>query len=181
MTDPVPSVEQGQGGLADSPSPTADSNQVANRREAQEQFWALTEVSQLSPNTKKVLHDLLDDQPDTEQCPVCFGDGYIRIQHPNEELSREQCGYCGGSGRVEHDDNPLGQSWSIASLPKETKVALYAVLEAEVIGQNEYGNIGYDGEDMVDETTDAMFARNDLRAEQRTNLKRLCGIGGSNG
>ena len=46
-----------------------------------------------------------------------------------------------------------------------------------VIGDNEYGNIGYDGEEMVNETTDEMLARNDLRATLREEIGKVTNKG----
>ena len=40
----------------------------------------------------------------------------------------------------------------------------------EIIGANEVGNIGYDGDEMRDDTTEEMMYRNQLRAELRTKI-----------
>lgn len=56
---------------------------------------------------------------------------------------------------------------------KQAKEQLLEQVEAEVIGDNEYGNIGYSGEDMVDDTSEDMIYRNELRAQQRQALQQL--------
>lgn len=50
---------------------------------------------------------------------------------------------------------------------------LRRLIAEEVIGFNEYGNIGYVGEDFVDETSDDDLVRNAFRDEQRTKLDKL--------
>ena len=41
----------------------------------------------------------------------------------------------------------------------------------DMIGEDEIGNIGYDGEDMVDDTTDEMHANNRLKHQLRKAAK----------
>ena len=59
-------------------------------------------------------------------------------------------------------------------VPSETSKAFTAIEQdiLELIGDNEYGNIGYVGEEMVDETTEEMHYRNQLRQELRTKLHK---------
>lgn len=65
------------------------------------------------------------------------------------------------------DDNHLVVTEELASKAKEE---IHQSL-LSLIGDNEYGNIGYVGEDMVDETTERMLYQNELRAELRTKVR----------
>lgn len=61
---------------------------------------------------------------------------------------------------------------------KEAEKAIRQAVGEEMlglVGDNEYGNIGYDGEEMVNETTEEMLYRNQLRAELRQKIKQWQG------
>lgn len=82
--------------------------------------------------------------------PDCNG-GHLMEQHEDGTFSDyAQCQHC-----YELD------------VAKRQLTALISREIDEVIGDNEYGNIGYDGEEMVDETSEDMLIRNDFRHQQR--------------
>lgn len=69
--------------------------------------------------------------------------------------------------KFDHTDTIDGYN----TLCDEDVEAIINLVDKELIGNNEYGNIGYTGEDMIDETTEEMYYRNQLRQEQRAKLK----------
>ena len=54
---------------------------------------------------------------------------------------------------------------------KQDIEAYYLKEVLDMIGEDEIGNIGYDGEEMVDDTTDEMFANNTLKHKLRKATK----------
>jgi hypothetical protein len=57
---------------------------------------------------------------------------------------------------------------------EEAKQALYQDL-IDMVGDDEIGNIGYDGEEMVDDTSEEMHIRNRYRRKLRQNINQYFG------
>lgn len=87
-----------------------------------------------------------------------------QIATPYSELTREE---------QLSDLEQVDRYWPLieALLIQARKQVVEEVLG--LIGDNEYGNIGYDGEEMVNETTDEMLTRNELRATLREEIGKL--------